>query len=216
MISNPFFNFYTHLEMLKIAHRINTLEQLSEVPSSLGVEVDIRYHENRLILHHDPFHHHEGKGTDFDEYLKAYRHKFMILNIKTEGVEALCVEKMKEHGIEDYFLLDLSMPYFVKYAKYEPLDKKHLTVRFSEHEPLEYALEFIDCTDWLWVDCFKKLPLTADNFQLLKKHFKICLVSPELQGHPLEWIDEFASQVEGMGIDAVCTKRPDLWPDDLN
>ena len=49
------------------------------------------------------------------------------------------------------------------------------------------------------------------NEELKQAGFKICLVSPELQKHPLDRISEFKEQTIGMDIDAVCTKRPDLW-----
>lgn len=55
-----------------IAHRINTLEQLQQVPLKYGIELDIRYHENSLVLHHDPFHHHETpKPCEFETILKT-------------------------------------------------------------------------------------------------------------------------------------------------
>ena len=44
--------------------------------------------------------------------------------------------------------------------------------------------------------------------------FKLCIVSPELQGRSdHNHIMEFRSKIELLGIngDAVCTKYPDLW-----
>ena len=38
--------------------------------------------------------------------------------------------------------------------------------------------------NWVWVDCFSKFPINTKNFKLLKSMgYKLCLVSPELQGH---------------------------------
>jgi hypothetical protein len=61
------------------------------------------------------------------------------------------------------------------------------------------------------VDCFNYLPINEKSYLELKKHFRICLVSPELQGHPLSTIEDFKEQIKNFQIDAVCTKRPDLW-----
>ena len=197
--------------MLKIAHRINTIEELNNIDKNLGVEIDVRYHNNRLILHHNPFGHHESTPCDFESFLKEYKHKLLILNVKTEGIENKCIELMEKYNIKDWFFLDLSMPYFVKYAKYSDLPKNHLCVRFSEHEPIEYALEYKDCAEWIWIDCFKSLPINDENYNIIKKHFKICLVSPELQGFELKEIENFKNILKEKEIDAVCTDYPELW-----
>lgn len=190
--------------MLKIAHRINTLEQLKSVPVEYGIEVDIRSEGDRLILHHDPF----VKGESFEEFLVHFKHSFIVLNVKTEGIEAAILELLKKYGIKDYFFLDLSLPFLVKYAK---RGEKNIAVRFSEYEPMEFVMRFKGLVDWVWVDCFTRLPLADENYAVLKENFKICLVSPELQGHPIERIGEFKSMLIGKQVDAVCTKRPDLW-----
>ena len=65
------------------------------------------------------------------------------------------------------------------------------------------------------MDCFTKFIITKDMADKLHKmKFKICLVSPELQGRNAE--KEISSTVSFLKqneieIDAVCTKLPDLW-----
>ena len=103
--------------------------------------------------------------------------------------------------------LDSSIPFMVKYINE---GWKKFAIRFSEYEPIELALEFKDKVEWVWIDCFNKL-LNRNAYLELKKHFKICLVSPELHGHKLSMIKDFKKQINGFNIDAVCTKRPDLW-----
>lgn len=190
--------------MLKINHRINTVKDLSCVPTENGVELDIRYENNELILHHDPF----TTGEKFEDYLKEYRHDLMILNTKSEGMEERILELMKKYHIENYFFLDLSLPFLIKYAK---KGIKDIAIRFSEYEPLEFVMNFKGMVNWVWVDCFTDLPLNAENYKILKKHFKICIVSPELQGYSTDRITEFKKKLEGFEIDAVCTKKPELW-----
>ena len=96
-------------------------------------------------------------------------------------------------------------------VKYIKKGWRNFAVRFSEYEPLNLALKFKEKVEWVWVDCFNYLPLETKSYLELKKHFKICIVSPELQGHPLSMIKEFKKQLNGFELDAVCTKRPDLW-----
>lgn len=38
-----------------IAHRINTIKQLKDVPYNYGVEIDLRPFNDLIILEHDPF-----------------------------------------------------------------------------------------------------------------------------------------------------------------
>lgn len=203
-----------------VAHRINNIAQLKIVPKNFGIELDIRYHEDDLVLHHDPFSHHKLANLEkFTDFLSVYECEGpMILNVKTEGVEMRCVELMNKFKIKNWFFLDLSMPYFVKYAKLAAsgaiagFGPENLAVRFSEEEPIEYALNFAGKAKWTWVDCFTKLPLNDESYKKLKAcGFNICLVSPELQGHAMEKIAEFKKQLVGNKVDAVCTKYPDLW-----
>lgn len=191
-----------------IAHRKNTIAELSQTPSQFGIEVDIRSWGETVTIHHDPF----VKGEDFSEWLKHYQHSLLILNVKEEGLEARLIELMKKHGIENYFFLDQSFPFLVKWAK---LGEKRLAVRVSEYESIDTALSLKDKVNWIWVDCFTRFPLNANTAKQLKEaNFKICLVSPELQGRNAE-LEIPALQkllkAENITPDAVCTKKPDLW-----
>lgn len=203
-----------------IAHRVNTIEKLMEIPKDFGIELDVRYHCNELVLNHDPFHHHEEPlPCLFEDLLKVWDNSgTMILNIKTEGIEHHCIMLMAKYHIKDWFFLDLSMPYFAIYAEkafngeIECFSPLNLAVRFSEREPLEYAAAFKGKVGWVWVDCFTKLPLDMNAYIILKNcGYKICLVAPELQKHPAEWARDFLLQIKEMNINAVCTKRADLW-----
>ena len=191
-----------------IAHRKNTIAELSQTPTQFGIEVDIRSWEKGLTIHHDPF----VQGEDFKEWLRHYKHQILILNVKEEGLEAQLIELMKEHNISNYFFLDQSFPFLVKWAK---LGEKRLAVRVSEYESINTALSLKDKADWIWVDCFTHFPLSSEEAKQLKQaNFKLCLVSPELQGRnaesEIQALKELLSS-RGIAADAVCTKRPDLW-----
>ncbi|HEY2883239.1 MAG TPA: hypothetical protein VGJ15_12415, partial [Pirellulales bacterium] len=122
--------------MLLIAHRINTIAQLAQVPPHYGVELDLRDCGNRLILAHDPF----SEGEDFADYLRHWRHRLMILNIKSERIEHRVLELVKQHQVQDYFFLDSSFPMIRQLAR---LGERRMAVRFSEFEPVEAALALV-------------------------------------------------------------------------
>jgi len=191
-----------------IAHRKNTLAELQETPRKYGIEIDVRSSGDQLILAHDPF----VAGELLVPWLDAYQHGTLILNVKEEGLEAALIDLMACKGITDYFLLDQSFPFLIKWAK---TGFHQSAVRFSEYESISTVLGLAGLVDWVWVDCFTRFSLTSADYLLLKRNnFKLCLVSPELQGRdPAREIPPLLLQLkqEGMSIDAVCTKRPDLW-----
>ncbi len=185
-----------------IAHRINTVEELKKIPTHLGVELDLRDDKNgKLILVHDPF----KDGEDFEEYLKHYNHGLMILNIKSERIEHKVLELVKKYNVKDYFFLDSSFPMMRLLSK----DGEHkIAVRFSEFEGLDTVFALQGNVDWVWVDCFTKLPINKENYKQLKDAgFKLCLVSPELQGRG-EDIEKYRDELAAQGIvfDLICTK----------
>ncbi len=191
-----------------IAHRRNTINELNASPTKYGVEVDIRSCGNKLIIHHDPF----VDGESFDDWVAAYRHGTLILNVKEEGLEARLIALMKSHGIDDYFFLDQSFPFLVKWAN---MGERRCAIRVSEFESIATALTLAGKVDWVWVDCFTRFPLSEDDARRLKEaSFRLCLVSPELQGRDAATeIPQLAKLLVERNIqaDAVCTKRPDLW-----
>jgi hypothetical protein len=191
-----------------IVHRRNTIAELKNTPTKYGVEVDIRSIGDNLIIHHDPF----QSGELFENWINYYQHKTLILNIKEEGLEEKLIILMKSKGIEDYFFLDQSFPFLVKWSK---LGENRCAVRVSEFESIETALSLKEKISWVWIDCFTRFPLNYEEFRKLKEvNFKICLVSPELQGRNAEIeIPKMHKLLNSynISVDAICTKRPELW-----
>lgn len=195
-----------------ISHRRNTIEELNTTPTEYGVEVDIRSDNGKLIIHHDPF----ASGDDFEEWIQHYQHDTLILNVKEEGLEARLIDLMKKYGLENYFFLDQSFPFLVKWSK---LGERRCAVRVSEFESIETALTLAGKIDWVWVDCFTKFPLSGEDAKRLQDaDFKLCLVSPELQGRAAEIaIPELAKLLaeHQIAADAICTKKPEIWKECL-
>ncbi len=191
-----------------ISHRRNTLAELQATPVEYGIEVDIRSQGERLVIHHDPF----VDGEDFERWIAHYRHGTLILNVKEEGLEARLIALMQQHGLSDYFFLDQSFPFLVKWSRQ---GERRCAVRVSEFESIDTALALSGSIDWVWVDCFTRFPLTSGSAATLRQAgFRLCLVSPELQGRPADTeIPAMRALLASLRIeaDAVCTKRPDLW-----
>ena len=191
--------------MIFTSHRINTINKLKKTPKCYGIEVDLRDYKKKIILSHDPF----KSGDNFVEFLKEYDHKFLVLNIKSEGIESAIIKSLKKYKIKNYFFLDCSFPAMMNLIR---KGNKNVSVRVSDYEGFGTLKKIKYSAKWVWVDCFNELPLTYEIYKQLKQSgFKICLVSPELQGHSLEKIPAFKDLIQDMEIDAICTKRQDLW-----
>ena len=194
--------------MIKIKHRINKSFDLKKTSHDFGVEVDIRSNGKNLIIHHDPF----KEGEKFEDWLNYYNHKTLILNVKEEGLEERLIKLMVKAKIEDYFFLDQSFPFLLKYSANS---KGRSAIRFSEFESIQTVYKLNTICNWVWIDCFSKIPITRKQFNKLKElNFRICIVSPELQGkNPNIEILKMKNLLNKKLIypDAVCTKHPELW-----
>jgi hypothetical protein len=187
--------------MTIIAHRINTIEELRELPSEYGVEIDVRAYNGQLILSHDPY----RDGERLEAFLAAVENRFVVFNIKESGIEDDVVDLATRYDVTDYFLLDVEFPYI--YAASRQSSFRKMAIRFSEAEPLAAAMENADFVDWVWVDTNTQLPLNRDNYRKLSEAgYRICLVSPGRWGRP-EDIDPYISKLknEEIKIDAVMT-----------
>jgi hypothetical protein len=190
--------------MFLYEHRVNTSAHLARVPVDRGVEVDLRDYDGAIRLAHDPF----TGGEPLEAFLDQYRHASIIFNTKSDGLEERVIAMARARGIEDWWFLDLANPTLVRLAR---AGERRLAVRYSEFEPIESALAFAGLAEWVWVDCFTHLPITPEVYGLLRSHFKICLVSPELQKHPRSEIQRYRELLRDMPIDAVCSDFCDDW-----
>lgn len=206
--------------MQLVKHRCNSLSSIESLDPSFGAEIDIRDYNGVIILSHDPVLS-SDKFLELEVFLRNWKSTgTLILNIKSEGLELRCLELLNKYKIVDWFFLDLSMPYFVKYSKiaYEQsisgFSSDNMAVRFSDEEPISYALNFKDKVRWVWIDWFEEVVLNKSNYQVLKEAgFKMCLVSPELQDKGPEFIKRYKEylSLHNIVVDAVCTKYPEQW-----
>ena len=185
-----------------IAHRINTLKELRELPTEYGVELDLRDSlDGRIYIQHNPF----ESGEDFEDYLKEYHHGTMILNIKSERIELKILDMLPRYDVKSYFFLDSSFPMIYLLSE---RGEKNIALRISELEGLDTARNMAGRVKWIWVDCFTKIPINKGEYDELKSlGYKLCFVSPELEGREKDIEDyKLYLEKENMIMDAICTK----------
>lgn len=190
--------------MIIISHRVNTIAELKQTPVQYGVEVDLRDHDGAIVLQHDPF---KG-GESFEEYLQYYQHRFIVLNVKCEGIEERTLQLVAQRGISDCFLLDLSFPALIGLVR---KGERRVAVRYSEFEPIEGCLALAGKVNWVWLDCFTQYPARPALWDKVLKEFRICLVAPELQGRACPETEDMWALEDLYQMSAVCTKFPNSW-----
>ena len=188
-----------------IKHRVNNLNNLKNTPKKFGVEIDVRSYKNKLILNHEPF----LNGENFDEYLNQFDHRFLIINVKEEGIEKRIFQLIKYFKIKNYFFLDSTIPFSLKMNKI-----KNKSLRISDIENVNFNSSKIKSFNWVWVDYLnERYSLKKKELSILKKlKIKLCLVSPELVNnkfHPKILFDFI--KIYNFVPDAICTKKTNYW-----
>lgn len=206
--------------MLIVNHRTNTIKILKETPQRFGCEIDIRNHGVDLIVIHDPF---IQEGPKLEEFLEEYKHQFLIINVKEEGLGNRIFQLLQVYNINEYFILDETVPFIFKHAR---AGQSNFAFRVSEFENYKNALEiqkvlgqFDSSLNWIWADTFTGEVFSAEAVKEMQKaNYRCCFVSPELHrlDDPESWrvlIESFYSTLKDRMIipDMICTKEPLLW-----
>ena len=158
--------------MIIIKHRVNNSIELDRVSQDFGVEIDLRSNSKGIYLHHDPF----KKGERFENWIKKFNHKLIVLNVKEEGLEDKILKILRKNNIRNFFFHDQTFSTMLKNMK-----KTKVSVRFSEYEGLKKIKELFKKIIWLWLDNFNEIKLDKSFYNFLKNmNVKICIVSPEL------------------------------------
>ena len=185
------------------AHRINTIEQLKKLDQIYGIEIDIRDDGKDLIIAHDPF----KKGIKLNNFLKHYKHKMIIANIKSERIEDSVIKIFKKYKISNYFFLDSSIPKIIDLIK---KNFNKIALRVSYYENISIAKKLKGKANWIWFDTFKGLPKNLNELRYLKYklNYKICMVCPKLHNEKNQLnIKMVKSLKDNNLIDAICTKE---------
>jgi len=188
-----------------ISHRINKIDALNNLPTIYGVELDLRDMGEEIVISHDPY----VGGERFEDYLKQYHHGTMILNIKSERIEHRVLEMIQKANIKSYFFLDASFPMIYLLSQN---GESNIALRYSEFEGMDTIRNMAGRVTWVWVDCFTRFPLDREIYDEMKAlGYKLCLVSPELQGRDsdIEPYKAFCAD-NGIVFDAICTKTHNI------
>ena len=194
--------------MIKIQHRVNSLKKLKNINEDFGVEIDVRSIKKKLILNHEPF----QNAVLLNKFLKKFNHKFLILNVKEEGIENLILNFVKKNKVKNYFLLDVTIPKIFQFIKNKK--KSNFCLRISKFEKLSDLNFFNKNIEWIWIDTFdSKIPLNVRDLKIYSKRFKLCLVSPELIKTNSINLNKFIkiNKYKLNFFSAVCSKKIKTW-----
>ena len=193
--------------MIIVKHRVNLISDLNKIPKKYGLEVDIRTYNKKLIINHEPF----ISSLKLDKWLIKYNHNLLIINIKEESIENKVIETLKKFKINNYFLLDSTVPQIINLNKKKFMK---IAIRISKYESYINIFNYKNKNKWIWVDTFDgDIPISTQAVKKFKKMgYKICLVSPELPVKDIS-ISSFIKKNKLFidHIDAICTKKPTIW-----
>jgi hypothetical protein len=172
--------------------------------NGFGVETDVRDHDGKLVISHDPP---NSSQPAFADVLRAKRELGggpLAINIKADGLQRMLGDAVAQFEITDYFVFDMSIPDALGYLK----AGIPLFTRQSEYEP-EPAL--YAAASGVWLDCF--VTEWFDEAVLaghLSADKRVCIVSPELHNrdHRHAW-KRWASWPSIQSGDVmICTDHP--------
>jgi hypothetical protein len=178
--------------------------------NGFGVETDLRDRDGEIVISHEPA---LAGCITLDRFFQLYIEfkceGWLALNIKSDGLAHLLLEKLNRYQIVNYFVFDMSVPDMLSYIR---LGIKTYTRRSDiEISPALYREAL-----GVWFDEFGGN--TQDDKLILSDLYEgklVCLVSPELHGNSFQkawgiWkqdtnLCEFVSNLQ------ICTDRPQDW-----
>lgn len=131
-----------------IVHRINKKKDYKNLKNFYGIETDIRDHNKKIVMSHDPF----KKGEDFLKFIK-YVDKTVFLNIKSSGI----LNNILKYIEKKIFFLDIS------FSEFDFLYKHNLThkilLRYSSYEKYKVEEKYFRKIKWIWFDFFNQIKI---------------------------------------------------------
>ena len=169
-------NILCHRGLWKYKKDHNSVISLEKaIKYNFGIELDIRDHENKIIISHDMFDKKNNHKLLFENFLirnfkKINKKKITIaINIKSDGLFSKLKKILKIYKIKNYFCFDMSTPEILKYINCN----LNFYSRFSKFEK---NILFKKESKGIWVDSFDGNFIYKNSFN--KKI--LCYVSPEL------------------------------------
>lgn len=159
----------------------NSLSALTvSFDQGIGIETDVRDCDGILVISHDPPL--ASSALQLDVLLQAYAIRstrpMLALNIKADGLQVPLLAALEHHGVENYFVFDMSVPDTLGYRRL----CMPFAARISEYEPQNVLAE---AAQWIWLDAFHGDWFTADTIRSWLDQGKyVAVVSPELHKRP--------------------------------
>ena len=143
--------------------------------AGFGIETDVRDRNGQAVIAHDVP---DSGSMTLSDFLKLYNEyqarPILALNVKADGLQSLMKQQLEDHGVDNYFVFDMSVPDLLGYRA---LGARYFA-RVSEYE---LAAIGIDRANGVWLDQFEGDwvdEAAIDRFADLGKD--VCIVSPEL------------------------------------
>lgn len=170
-----------------------------------GTETDIRDHDGRLVISHDPASNNSMSIDEFFKIYKCYEELPLAINVKADGLQNLLIDALQRYQVSNYFVFDMSVPDALIYLE------KGLNV-YTRQSEYEMQTSFYDRAQGVWIDCFEN---DWVDEEIIVGHLnngkKVCLVSPDLHNREYEF---FWSRLLKMGVIEndnlmLCTDYPE-------
>lgn len=145
-----------------------------------GTETDFRDRLGELVIAHDlPGQESLSAERFWEIFSRIDRRLPLAINIKADGLQGLLKSALVRHGVENYFLFDMSVPDAVFSIK------QGLRV-FTRHSDVEQVPSFYARAAGVWMDAFfDESWITPEAIAShLQAGKQVCLVSPELHKRP--------------------------------
>ena len=75
----------------------------------------MRSNKKLIYLHHDPF----KKGVKFEKWIKSFKHRLIVLNVKEEGLEKKIIDILKKNKVHNFFFHDQTFSSLLKNMKFD-------------------------------------------------------------------------------------------------
>lgn len=173
--------------------------------NGFGTETDIRDRAGELVISHDPP---VGNALLVAELFQCYRELdsslTLALNIKSDGLQQRLADLIKEYGIDNYFVFDMSVPDALGYLRLE-------LNAYTRHSEFEKTCSFYDQAVGVWMDMFERDWIDPSA---IRRHLddgkQVCLVSPDLhkRDHLQFWDMLRQSDIVDSDQLMLCTDHP--------
>jgi len=189
----------------------NSPEVLTEaLAAGFGIETDLRDHNGRIVVSHDPPTRRTPLFADLlEQWARENRlsGRILALNVKSDGLVPLLSQLDDDLKEADFFFFDMSFPQLLSYSR----AGLPVALRISEFEPAPVDLSHrLGMARKYWLDGFDSDWWVGDDaIEKLVRESQVTVVSPELHGRSPSAVWDWFLQRVAEGCDLyLCTDSP--------